>query len=114
MIPTASIDRIVRVKREEIHTVEARTTITVDGHTVAFAWLDAVLELSRKKRSNDGFIEVAVLGGGDERIGCSTEHRAKGVAAALENVPVSGVDRTFQQRVVACERHAHGVGVRFP
>jgi two-component system chemotaxis sensor kinase CheA len=73
VIPTASIDRIVRVKREEIHTVEARTTITMDGHTVALAWLDAVLELSRKKRSNDGFIEVAVLGAGDERIGFAVD-----------------------------------------
>jgi two-component system chemotaxis sensor kinase CheA len=73
VIPTASIDRIVRVKREEIHTVEARTTITMDGHTVALAWLDAVLEFSRKKRSNDGLIEVAVLGAGDERIGFAVD-----------------------------------------
>lgn len=73
VIPTANIERIVRVKREEIRTAEARETITLGGHTVALAWLDAVLELSRKTRSNAGFIEVVVLGAGDERIGFAVD-----------------------------------------
>ncbi len=47
-------------------------------------------------------------------VGRRVERRAEGVPARLEDVAVVIVDAVAQQRIVARERSAHRIGVRFP
>src|SRR4030095_4402066 len=49
-----------------------------------------------------------------KRIGRRVERRAEGVATRLEDVTVVIGDAVAQQRIVARERGAHRLGVRFP
>ncbi|MBV9128567.1 MAG: response regulator, partial [Verrucomicrobia bacterium] len=71
VLPVPSVERIARVKREEIQTVGNRETISIDGRAVAFAWLEEVLELPPRPshpESGGGFIEAVVLGVAEKRI----------------------------------------------
>jgi len=72
VIPTAKIERITRVRREEIRTVENRETIALDGQAVALARLDEVLELPARA-TPAGFAEVIVLGAAEKRIGFAVD-----------------------------------------
>jgi two-component system chemotaxis sensor kinase CheA len=47
ILPTNSLERVIRVKREEIKTVENRETVRLNGQSVALARLQDVLELRR-------------------------------------------------------------------
>ncbi len=63
VVPTSSVERIVRVKRAEIATVENRETISLDGQAVAFVWLADTLELSRREPAEPRpIVEALVLG----------------------------------------------------
>jgi len=69
LIPTVGLDRTLRVKRGEIKTVENRETVTLDGRTVPFVPLGAVLELPRKvPKESPEYLHLAVLGTGEHRI----------------------------------------------
>ena len=72
VIPMAKIERIARVRREDIRTVENRETIALDGHAVALARLDEVLALPPRPETG-GFAEVVVLGSAERRIGFVVE-----------------------------------------
>ena len=48
VIPSTSVDRVVRISRKEILTVENRPTILVDKQPVSLVWLSDVLELPRR------------------------------------------------------------------
>ena len=73
VIPTADVERVVRVRQDEIQTVENRETITLkrapSGHDlVSLVHLADALELSRRAPQHEGFLEVIVLGAREERI----------------------------------------------
>ena len=51
IIPTASVDRVIRVRAEDLCPVEGRDTIQVEGRTLVFARLEAVLGQARGSRS---------------------------------------------------------------
>jgi two-component system chemotaxis sensor kinase CheA len=71
ILPTSSVERIVRIKREEIQTVANKETIVIDGRTVALARMDETLELPPRPGANPtqgNFIEAAVLGAAEKRI----------------------------------------------
>jgi two-component system chemotaxis sensor kinase CheA len=53
VLPSVTIERVARVKREKIKTVENKETIELDGKTFSLAHLGDVLELPRKERSED-------------------------------------------------------------
>jgi two-component system chemotaxis sensor kinase CheA len=72
VIPTAKIERIARVRRVDIRTVENRETIALDGQTVALARLDEVLALPALAETGR-FAEVVVLGSAEKRIGFVVE-----------------------------------------
>ena len=72
VIPTAKIERIQRVRRDDIGTVENRETILFDGQAVALARLDEVLGLPPRP-AEGAFIEVVVLGSADKRIGFAVD-----------------------------------------
>lgn len=70
VIPAASVERADRIKRDEIKTVGNREAISLDGHAVSLARLDAVLELSSKGTNGEtpNFLQLVVLGSGNKRI----------------------------------------------
>ena len=72
VIPTAKIDCIKRVAREDIRTVENRETIVIEGQVVALARLDEVLGLPPRAGS-DPHVEVVVLGTAEKRIGFAVD-----------------------------------------
>jgi two-component system chemotaxis sensor kinase CheA len=73
VIPTASVDRIVRMRREEIKTIEGREVIGLNGHALSLARLDDVLELPRRAPLDALFLEVVVLGTAEQRVGFTVD-----------------------------------------
>jgi two-component system, chemotaxis family, sensor kinase CheA len=70
-LPSASIEKVARIRREEIQTVENRETLSLDGETVSFARLGAVLELRATDslpQGEDPFIQIAVLRSAGKRM----------------------------------------------
>lgn len=63
VVPTLDVERVVRVRREDVATVENRETLVVDGKAVAFARISDALGLPAT--SSASF--PALLVGGDER-----------------------------------------------
>ncbi|MBI2295187.1 MAG: response regulator [Betaproteobacteria bacterium] len=70
VVPTAQVERVARVKPEDIQTVEGRETISLRGRAVALARLDAALELPRPAPSTEppAAFPVVILGAGEQRI----------------------------------------------
>ncbi len=68
VIPMAKIERIARVRREDIRSIENRETIVLDTQAVALARLGEVIGLVPRARTGD-FAEVVVLGAAEKRIG---------------------------------------------
>ena len=67
VVPMAKVERIARVRREDIRAVENRETIVFDAQAVALARLDEVLGLPAQARTGD-FAEVIVFGVAEKRI----------------------------------------------
>jgi len=73
VIPTASVERVVRIQPDDVKTVENRETIPLSRASsgqdvVALVRLDDVLELSGAKEGDAGLMQVVVLGSGEKRI----------------------------------------------
>ncbi len=70
VLPTTSVDRVMRVDKEDIKTVENRETISVDGQAVSLVRLGNVLALGTKKvgRSDPDKVPVVILGSAEKRI----------------------------------------------
>ena len=70
VVPTAQVERVARVRAEDIQTVEGRETISLDGRAVALARLADVLEIARPARSGEAnaVAPVVILGAGEQRI----------------------------------------------
>jgi two-component system chemotaxis sensor kinase CheA len=71
VIPLTGLDRAVRVKKDEIKTVENKETITLDGQTIPIVPLRAVLELPVSQKDGIGagaVMQAAVLGTAEQRI----------------------------------------------
>nr|MDA8085641.1 response regulator [Nitrospiraceae bacterium] len=69
IIPLTGVDRAMRIKREDVRTIENRETILVDGQAVPLLPLWRVLELRRpEKRMTGPFLQVLVLGTAGRRI----------------------------------------------
>ncbi|MFA6499590.1 MAG: hybrid sensor histidine kinase/response regulator [Desulfurivibrionaceae bacterium] len=70
VLPTTHVERVVRLKTDEIRTVENRETIHLDGRAVSLARLGDVLRLPARKQDqerSDRF-QAVVLAVGDRRI----------------------------------------------
>jgi len=69
IMPTANVDRVVRVNPDDVKTVENRETIPLNGRTVPLVRLDDVLEIPRKERASESeLIPALVLGKQEKRI----------------------------------------------
>jgi two-component system chemotaxis sensor kinase CheA len=74
VIPTANVDRIIRIKLDEIRTIENKDAISLNGRTIPFVPLHAVLEIPQKeKKSDQEFVTVLVLGTAEKRIAFSMD-----------------------------------------
>jgi two-component system chemotaxis sensor kinase CheA len=74
VLPTTSIDRVVRVKKDEIKPVEGNNTMLLGDSLIPVCQMEDVLELPAlvKKQNDDAkdkLMTVAILGAGDNRIG---------------------------------------------
>lgn len=61
VLPTAGIERVVRVKRAEIKTIENRETILFDGRTMALVRLEQTLEMARREMPEQLSVMAIVL-----------------------------------------------------
>jgi two-component system, chemotaxis family, sensor kinase CheA len=69
LIPTAGVERTLRVSRDEIKTVENRETLAIGDAIVPLVSLGEILELPAKVHGTaSGFTAAVVLGTGNERI----------------------------------------------
>ena len=74
VVPTGNVERIKRIRRDDVQTVENTETMSLDGHAISFVRLAEVLGLTpRAAADKSGFIEVVVLGSGDRRIGFAVD-----------------------------------------
>lgn len=96
VIPTTSIERVVRLKQSEIKTIEGKGAIFLDGRPIAFVGLDALLQLPRgsMQRTDEDVRLALILGVADKRIACGVEEVEneqevlfKGLGAFLSQVP---------------------------
>ncbi|MDQ3185555.1 MAG: hybrid sensor histidine kinase/response regulator [Pseudomonadota bacterium] len=68
VIPSASVERVIRIANKEIQTVENRETILVDETPVSLVWLSDVLELPRHVTAAKAVSSALILGSGPARI----------------------------------------------
>ena len=68
IIPTTNVEKVVRVKHEEIKTVENRDTLSLNGVTIPLLRLADVLELT-EKNGDRTMMTVLVLESQEKRIG---------------------------------------------
>lgn len=69
ILPTTHVERVVRVKKEEIQTTENRETIQLNGRVLSLVHLADALELARKKTDDgQGRAQAVVLSSAGEQI----------------------------------------------
>ncbi len=70
VLPTASVERVARIERQEIKTVENRETVRFNGHALSLVNLADVLGIQGKRKTDkpDAFVRIAVLAAGGEHI----------------------------------------------
>lgn len=63
-LPSANIEKVARIRKEDIQTVENRETIPFDGGTISFAKLGTVLDLQTNgiPQSEMPFVQVVIVG----------------------------------------------------
>jgi two-component system chemotaxis sensor kinase CheA len=69
-IPTAHVERVLRVSKAEIKTVENREVIQLNGKAISLVRLGDVLELARKSATSDSTdkVSVVVVGSAERRM----------------------------------------------
>lgn len=98
IIPTLNVERVLRIPREEIKTVENRETIIIDDHVVSHVPLAAVLNLRQRAQTTGtpkapDLIQVLVLSAEGARIAFSVDQvleeeevLVKGLGSQLKRV----------------------------
>ncbi len=70
VVPLSNVEIALRIKRDEIKSVENRETISLNGRPLSIVRLDDVLELPRKvkKAESSGFVKAIVLSSAEKLI----------------------------------------------
>jgi two-component system chemotaxis sensor kinase CheA len=69
VIPTVNIECVMRIRLDDIKTVENRESVTVDGKAVSLVHLGDVLDLPRRAlRTDSNYVQAIVLNAGDKRM----------------------------------------------
>ena len=96
VIPTTSIERVVRIKQSEIKVTNGKDTVFLDGRPLAFVGLNTLLQLPRRsiQRTDEDIRLALILSAGDKRIACEVDEVEdeqevlfKGLGAFLSQVP---------------------------
>ncbi len=95
VLPTTHVERVVRLSRDEIKTVENRETIQLNGQAVSLVRLGETLELAQEKATSEAShnLHAVVLGWAGKRIAflvdeilCEEEVLVKGLGKQLSRV----------------------------
>ncbi|MCI0447241.1 response regulator, partial [bacterium] len=75
VFPTMSVERVIRIPRKEIKTVENRETIQMNGQVISLVRLVDVLEIPRKTKENDSveYVSIIILFFAEKRIAFSVD-----------------------------------------
>jgi len=75
VLPTSHVERVLRIKTEEIKSVENKDTVSIDGRAVSFVRMEDVLELERRTASkiNEEYTQLIVLNAAKKRIAFSVD-----------------------------------------
>jgi two-component system chemotaxis sensor kinase CheA len=75
VIPTTNVERVTRIKRSEVKSIEGKETLILDGRPVALVHLDALLGLPHKNTQQHGeeILLTLILSAGDKRIACRVD-----------------------------------------
>ena len=75
IVPTANVERVARIKKDQVKTVGNRETIEVNGRAVPLVRLGDVLELPHheKKHEDSAFIPVLILSSAERRVAFSVD-----------------------------------------
>jgi two-component system chemotaxis sensor kinase CheA len=70
IVPTAQIERVIRFRTQDIHTVEGRATLTLDERAVSLVELAEVMQLPLTRRAVTAaeLIPALLLGTGDRQL----------------------------------------------
>jgi two-component system chemotaxis sensor kinase CheA len=71
VLPSANVERVARVRKDEIQTVENRETLSFDGHAVSLVRLGAVLEFETtagRAYDESPYVQIVVLGSAGKRM----------------------------------------------
>lgn len=76
IIPSASVQRVSRLKNSQVKTVEHRDVFAINGRTIPLVQLDAVLGLHRApvEVAKGGLLNVVVVHAGDSQIAFGVDH----------------------------------------
>ncbi|MEQ8167483.1 MAG: hybrid sensor histidine kinase/response regulator [Candidatus Eremiobacterota bacterium] len=69
IIPSINIDRVLRIKKSEVKTVENKETVTVDKKIIPIVYLSDILELPDRKEEKRDFIILLIIRRGDRIAG---------------------------------------------
>jgi len=67
VVPTAKIQRVLRLNRKEVKTVENKATMTLDGHVIPFVSLSSILELPIKENDSE-YVQTLIFGSKNKKI----------------------------------------------
>jgi len=75
VLPTNHVERVMRLKREEISTIENRETIRYNGASLALVWLSETLGMAARRDPGEANepAQIVVLAAGEKRIGFVVE-----------------------------------------
>ncbi|MFO7890294.1 MAG: response regulator [bacterium] len=110
VIPTSSVERVIRVKKDDIKTVKNRETITYNGAPILFARMNKVLKLqdSKKLSKEKQFLQTLIITHGNRTYGFAVDEiiseqevLVKNLGTQLNRVPnVSGVTMMGSGKIV--------------
>jgi two-component system chemotaxis sensor kinase CheA len=88
ILPTASVDRVLRISRNEVVTMENKETIGLDGQRLALVRLDDVLELrgAREEGQKADYLLVLVLASAEKRIAFSVDEVVNEQEVLIKNL----------------------------
>jgi two-component system chemotaxis sensor kinase CheA len=110
IFPSTHVERILKIQREKVKTVENRATIPLNGRALSLLALADVLALPRTQEQKEGseFLTAAVLGSGEKRIAFTIDEvlgeqevLVKGLGKQIKRIPnIAGATILGSGRVV--------------
>mgnify|MGYP002628736505 CR=1 FL=1 len=84
VVPTAKIQRVLRLNRKEVKTVENKATMTLDGHVIPFVSLSSILELPIKENDSE-YVQTLIFGSKNKKISFAIDEIANEQEVLVKN-----------------------------